>query len=67
MVDPQLTIDQVAETMELVEPVPIDPEFVSVSVQRDAKSTEWYRRFVVQAYEDDPELLSGFSHLPNSR
>jgi LPS sulfotransferase NodH len=67
MVDPQLTIDQVAETMELDGPVPIDPELVSVTIQRDTKSTQWYRRFVTQANEVDPGLLSGISHLPNGR
>ena len=65
--DPQLAVDQVAKLMELDQPAPIDPEFVSVTIQRDAKSSEWYRRFVAQANEVRPGLLSGLSPVSDRR
>jgi LPS sulfotransferase NodH len=62
MDDPQRAVDHVAEAVGLGEPAPIDPAQVSVRVQRDARSSEWYARFAAEAQANDPELLVRAGH-----
>ena len=62
--NPQHAVDRVAETVGLGEPAPIDTAQVRVRVQRDARSRDWYERFVEDAGANDPELLLRSGHAP---
>jgi LPS sulfotransferase NodH len=55
---PQAAVDRIARFIGLDEPVPIDPARVTLRVQRDGRSTEWYRRFIDDAQKSDPELIA---------
>lgn len=62
--NPQEAVDRFAQTVELGEPAPIDQTRVTVRVQRDTRSSEWYLRFVAEAKTRDPELLGRPGYTP---
>ena len=47
---PQATVDAIARTVGVTEPVPIDPsQFAQLTIQRDALSDEWRARFIAES------------------
>ena len=54
--DPLHVLDRIASLMGLVPPVAIDPNRITLLIQRDDRSIEWRRRFLSEAGDEFREL-----------
>jgi LPS sulfotransferase NodH len=58
--DPQHQVDRLATVLGIEGGATIDPELVSLRVQRDAVNFDWAARFREQAEREEPELVQLF-------